>query len=257
MQKSSTKHEHTDSNNTLEGPHTMIKHVWTQPPASPFRTVSPKRHSVWGPEGFTCRTESPVILPWDADKTPDSGAERAAGTPEPGRGAFSSPPFCAFILFLSPPEGLLSPPPPQAGVRVASKSDQGQLWWGSRFGAGGWWQRARIPGGGSVIVEEADVSNGRREDAISSRWARIAGLQVGDVRAQAGGGWRRPGTPLREERFQQRQDVQLPPDGSLHHHVHCFQCDWVVKEVYAQLWWQETSPAIALRKPREENIVSC
>ena len=86
-----------------------------------------------------------------------------------------------------------------------------------------------------MIVEEADVSNGRREDAISSRWARIAGLQVGDVRAQAGGGWRRPGTPLREERFQQRLDVQLPPDGSLHHHVHCFQCDWVVKEVYAQL----------------------
>ena len=88
MQKSSTKHEHTDSNNTLEGPHTVIKHVWTQPPASPFRTVSPKRHSVWGPEGFTCRTESPVILPWDADKTPDSGAERAAGTPNLGGGPF-------------------------------------------------------------------------------------------------------------------------------------------------------------------------
>lgn len=33
------------------------------------------------------------------------------------------------------------------------------------------------------LWRDADVSSGRREDAISSRWARISGLQVGDVRA--------------------------------------------------------------------------
>ena len=65
---------------------------------------------------------------------------------------------------------------------------------------------------------EADESNGRREDATSSRWARISGLQVGDVRAQTGGGveearhiFERRSLPA------ERLEAQLSPDGSLYH----------------------------------------